>query len=201
MPPAGTGPPTGRAAAHPDEYALVYGTPVPGYIAPSATIAPAARVSEEPGDRDAFFADCVRRWADQVGITSEQTHAPCAEGRLLSSPRLGGSPARNRVSGRRGIGALSDAGAAAAPYGTHTGAADRAARLNRRSDRLGSEGPTICSRGARLARIQEDRRGAPEVHRERPQPTATTPEPTGLDEVDRREYLRAAHPFGWAPAV
>jgi hypothetical protein len=28
-------------------------------------------VGEQPGDRDAFFAECVRRWADQVGIASE----------------------------------------------------------------------------------------------------------------------------------
>ena len=33
------------ALANPNEYALIYGTPVPGYIAPAATIAPAARVS------------------------------------------------------------------------------------------------------------------------------------------------------------
>jgi AcrR family transcriptional regulator len=32
------------AVAHPHEYALVYGTPVPGYAAPETTIAPAARV-------------------------------------------------------------------------------------------------------------------------------------------------------------
>jgi AcrR family transcriptional regulator len=32
------------AVAHPHEYALVYGSPVPGYAAPEATIAPAARV-------------------------------------------------------------------------------------------------------------------------------------------------------------
>ena len=32
------------ARAHPHEYALVYGTPVPGYAAVSATIAPAARI-------------------------------------------------------------------------------------------------------------------------------------------------------------
>jgi AcrR family transcriptional regulator len=135
------------AQAHPHEYALVYGTPVPGYTAPSATVAPAARVStvllgiladatqrlepsiadddvpsdvrqalapvksltsskvpavlvqrglmawaalfgtvsfelfgqlhhvvgEEPGDRDAYFAECVRRWTTRVGINSEQT--------------------------------------------------------------------------------------------------------------------------------
>jgi AcrR family transcriptional regulator len=32
------------ARAHPHEYALIYGSPVPGYQAPQATIAPAARV-------------------------------------------------------------------------------------------------------------------------------------------------------------
>ncbi len=35
----------GWAVAHPHDYALVYGSPVPGYRAPEATIAPAARVS------------------------------------------------------------------------------------------------------------------------------------------------------------
>ena len=33
------------ALANPNEYALIYGTPVPGYVAPPATIAPAARIS------------------------------------------------------------------------------------------------------------------------------------------------------------
>lgn len=33
------------AVAHPHEYALVYGTPVPGYAAPADTIGPALRVS------------------------------------------------------------------------------------------------------------------------------------------------------------
>src|SRR5207247_9349557 len=32
------------ALANPNEYALIYGTPVPGYTAPPATIAPADRV-------------------------------------------------------------------------------------------------------------------------------------------------------------
>jgi AcrR family transcriptional regulator len=32
------------ARAHPHEYALLYGTPVPGYAAPQQTVAPAARV-------------------------------------------------------------------------------------------------------------------------------------------------------------
>jgi AcrR family transcriptional regulator len=34
----------GWAQAHPHEYALIYGSPVPGYRAPEATIGPAARV-------------------------------------------------------------------------------------------------------------------------------------------------------------
>jgi AcrR family transcriptional regulator len=34
------------AVAHPHEYALVYGSPVPGYAAPESTIGPAARVGE-----------------------------------------------------------------------------------------------------------------------------------------------------------
>ena len=142
----------GWALANPNEYALIYGTPVPGYIAPAATIAPAARVSsvllgilrdvaagrlapataeddvppddrealaparsivgpevpsallhqglmawaalfgtvsfelfgqlhgivgEQPGDREAYFAESVRRWAAQLGITPVST-APAA---------------------------------------------------------------------------------------------------------------------------
>jgi AcrR family transcriptional regulator len=34
------------ALAHPHEYALVYGSPVPGYAAPATTVGPAARVGE-----------------------------------------------------------------------------------------------------------------------------------------------------------
>ena len=133
------------ALANPNEYALIYGTPVPGYTAPPVTIAPAARVSsvllgiladaagrptpamaeddvppddrkalaparsivppgvpdallqrglmawaalfgtvsfelfgqlhgivgEQPGDREAFFAESVRRWAEQLGIAPD----------------------------------------------------------------------------------------------------------------------------------
>ena len=130
--------------AHPNEYALIYGSPVPGYVAPADTVEPATRVTallmwiiidataggrvqtadtraaedpavaavlapirsylppgipaaliqralmvwtglfgvvsfelygqlhqvvgEEPGDRDAFFAECIRRWIQFVGI-------------------------------------------------------------------------------------------------------------------------------------
>jgi AcrR family transcriptional regulator len=133
------------ALAHPNEYALIYGSPVPGYAAPADTVQPASRVTtlllriivdaaatvripaadlrdaearplaaalapirsylppgipaalvqralmvwtnlfgvisfelfgqlhhvvgEEPGDRDAFFAGCVRRWIDLTALT------------------------------------------------------------------------------------------------------------------------------------
>jgi AcrR family transcriptional regulator len=130
------------ALAHPNQYALIYGSPVPGYVAPADTVRPASRVTvlllrivveaalagrtpdednedpgsaaalapirshlpagvpaplvqralmvwtnlfgvvsfelygqfhnvvgEQPGDREAFFADCVRRWTELVGIT------------------------------------------------------------------------------------------------------------------------------------
>jgi AcrR family transcriptional regulator len=33
------------ALAHPNEYALIYGSPVPGYVAPPDTVAPASRVA------------------------------------------------------------------------------------------------------------------------------------------------------------
>ena len=132
------------ALAHPNEYALIYGSPVPGYVAPADTMEPATRVTslllhiiidatadgrvprsdagdaddpaveralgpirsylppgipaalihraimvwtglfgvvsfevyghlhevigEDPGDRDAFFAGCVRRWTEFAGI-------------------------------------------------------------------------------------------------------------------------------------
>lgn len=137
------------AIANTNEYALIYGSPVPGYVAPTDTIGPASRVSnllvgilldaaarqagaagrapagearsawsvalqpvrdaipprvtdsdiqtglmvwsalfgvisfelfgqfhnvvdEDPGARDAFFAECVRRWADELGLIGRQ---------------------------------------------------------------------------------------------------------------------------------
>jgi AcrR family transcriptional regulator len=131
------------ALANPNEYALIYGSPVPGYVAPPDTVAPASRVAllatqilvdansrgiaipsgasdvspqcltalapilaalppdltasaiqaglmtlaglfgtvsfelfgqfqnvvaDGPGDREAFFDECIRRWAGQLGI-------------------------------------------------------------------------------------------------------------------------------------
>ena len=145
----------GWALANPNEYALIFGTPVPGYVAPPTNIAPAARVfsvlldiladaaraerltpeiaeedlppddlealtpirstappevpdallqrglmawtalfgtvsfelfgqlhgivAEQPGDHEAFFAESVRSWAAQVGISpGRSTTAPAA---------------------------------------------------------------------------------------------------------------------------
>jgi AcrR family transcriptional regulator len=130
------------AIANPNEYALIYGSPVPGYVAPTDTIGPASRVSnllvgilvdaaageappgeefadwrvalqpvrdalpkgvsataiqtglmvwsalfgvisfelfgqfhnvvaEDSASRDAFFAECVHRWAHQLGLGSD----------------------------------------------------------------------------------------------------------------------------------
>jgi AcrR family transcriptional regulator len=136
------------ALANPNEYALIYGSPVPGYVAPTDTIGPASRVSsllvqiladaaarglsmpaegdpqppdleaalipvraalppdvtgpaimtgltvwaalfgvisfelfgqfknvvgDGPGDREAFFGQCVERWARQLGIASSMS--------------------------------------------------------------------------------------------------------------------------------
>ncbi len=150
----------GWALANPNEYALIYGTPVPGYVAPAATITPAARVAgvllgiltdaaghltpavaedtvppgdrealaplrsiagpevpdallqrglmalaalfgtvsfelfgqlhgivgEQPGDREAFFAESVRRWAEQLGISPGRSD-PAPDARQLKPAR------------------------------------------------------------------------------------------------------------------
>jgi len=51
------------ALAHPHEYTLVYGSPVPGYQAPQQTIGPAARAATVFGKiiSDAYLAGAVRR--------------------------------------------------------------------------------------------------------------------------------------------
>ena len=160
----------GWALANPNEYALIYGTPVPGYVAPAATIAPAARVSsvllgilsdaagrlppavaeddvpsggrealaplrsiagsgipdallqrglmalaalfgtvsfelfgqlqgivgEQPGDREAFFAESVRRWAGQVGIPPGRSD-PAPDARQLDHAGTAGTAVHSRA--------------------------------------------------------------------------------------------------------
>jgi AcrR family transcriptional regulator len=174
------------ALANPNEYALIYGSPVPGYVAPEDTIGPASRVSsllvgilmdadltsdearrpgsgaawqsalgpvrlvfppqipdsaiqaglmvwaglfgivsfelfgqfhnvvdENPHERAAFFAECVRRWAAQLGLadrvirpeltTSSSPLRICCYGpdAIHADRRLAGSGARSGVCHRR----------------------------------------------------------------------------------------------------
>jgi AcrR family transcriptional regulator len=160
------------ALANPNEYALIYGTPVPGYTAPAATIAPAAArvssvllriladvaaehltpavaedqvppdgrkaltparsivppevpdallqrglmawaalfgtvsfevfgqlhgiVGEQPGDREAFFAESVRRWAEQVGISPGRS-GPAPDARQLKPAGAAETPVNSRA--------------------------------------------------------------------------------------------------------
>jgi hypothetical protein len=160
------------ALANPNEYALIYGTPVPGYTAPAATIAPAAArvssvllrilagvaaehltpavaedqvppdgrkaltparsivppevpdallqrglmawaalfgtvsfevfgqlhgiVGEQPGDREAFFAESVRRWAEQVGISPGRS-GPAPDARQLRPAGAAETPVNSRA--------------------------------------------------------------------------------------------------------
>jgi AcrR family transcriptional regulator len=71
------------ALAHPHEYALIYGSPVPGYQAPQATIAPAARVARVAGG---LLADAWRETrAAGRGTPGPDEDAPGA-GRRVPEP-------------------------------------------------------------------------------------------------------------------
>jgi AcrR family transcriptional regulator len=67
----------GWALAHPHEYSLIYGSPVPGYRAPQATVGPASRVPL------AFMA--VLRDAVASG------DMPAGDDGAVAGPRLGGA--------------------------------------------------------------------------------------------------------------
>ncbi|MFJ6613851.1 TetR/AcrR family transcriptional regulator [Streptomyces sp. NPDC091289] len=92
---AGTVPPVDRwvavacavrewGLAHPHEYALIYGSPVPGYIAPMDTVGPASRVGLVFIDivRAAFRADAldVPPLAPGLGADAERMAADFAPG-------------------------------------------------------------------------------------------------------------------------
>ncbi|MFD4020364.1 TetR/AcrR family transcriptional regulator [Streptomyces sindenensis] len=72
------------ALAHPHEYALVYGSPVPGYIAPMDTVGPAARVGLVLIDivRGAYRAGelTLPPLADELRADAERMAAEFAEG-------------------------------------------------------------------------------------------------------------------------
>jgi AcrR family transcriptional regulator len=62
----------GWALAHPHEYALIYGSPVPGYQAPEETVVPAGRVAAVLGKivSDAYRADGDGSGAGGDGLTA-----------------------------------------------------------------------------------------------------------------------------------
>jgi len=62
----------GWAGAHPHEYALIYGSPVPGYRAPPATIDPAARIPV------ALFGPLLDGW--RAGVVHTPEEAPLSAG-------------------------------------------------------------------------------------------------------------------------
>lgn len=82
------------AVAHPHEYALVYGSPVPGYAAPEATIGPAGRVAvvlcrvvvdgiaagaiDATGDGSGLDATISQRLAAELGLPADPTGSVAA---------------------------------------------------------------------------------------------------------------------------
>lgn len=80
------------ALAHPHEYALVYGSPVPGYVAPADTVAPAARVAYllVAVVVDASASGALEPVDDDVPLTDDLRHD--AEARLteIIAELLGG---------------------------------------------------------------------------------------------------------------
>jgi hypothetical protein len=68
------------ALAHPHEYALIYGSPVPGYAAPQATIGPASRVG--------LALIAVVRDAHASGVYAVPDEPPLPEAVLHDAERL-----------------------------------------------------------------------------------------------------------------
>jgi AcrR family transcriptional regulator len=60
------------AVAHPHEYALIFGSPIPGYGAPPGTIAPATRVPLLLGD---LLGDLVSQGTYEAGAHAEPSEA------------------------------------------------------------------------------------------------------------------------------
>ncbi|WP_063762231.1 TetR/AcrR family transcriptional regulator [Streptomyces sp. NRRL F-5123] len=68
------------AVAHPQEYALIYGSPVPGYAAPQTTVGPASRVP--------LALVSVVRDAHAAGLLGESAGRPLAEPVRADAVRL-----------------------------------------------------------------------------------------------------------------
>jgi len=92
------------ALAHPHEYALVYGSPVPGYRAPERTIGPASRAAAVFG---AIIADAYRAGAASGGASTGGTVGP--EGAEVAGDAWAG------IDGAVGPGAARVPGAAVPP--------------------------------------------------------------------------------------
>ncbi|MEU9150678.1 TetR/AcrR family transcriptional regulator [Streptomyces sp. NPDC048417] len=76
----------GWALAHPHEYALIYGSPVPGYSAPDTTIQPAARVA-------LVLIGILRDAFEQRGLARTPVPAELApEARRMSDELMPGLP-------------------------------------------------------------------------------------------------------------
>lgn len=76
------------ALAHPNQYALVYGSPVPGYAAPDDTIGPASRV---PALLLAVLRDAQRAEGGASGASGESDESDDAAVRAALAPLRGGS--------------------------------------------------------------------------------------------------------------
>jgi AcrR family transcriptional regulator len=97
------------ALAHPPEYALIYGSPVPGYAAPADTIGPASRLSLVLGR---ILAD-----AHAAGLlTDDGPHAPLPAGlraelrkaaEVIAAPVTATAMARTVIAWEQLFGALS----------------------------------------------------------------------------------------------
>lgn len=83
----------GWALEHPHEYALIYGSPVPGYVAPEDTVAPASRVAM------LLAGIAVDAWQDGAALPADAAPLPDAlraDARTLLEYALAGRPADAR---------------------------------------------------------------------------------------------------------
>jgi AcrR family transcriptional regulator len=78
------------ARSNPHEYALIYGSPVPGYRAPEATVGPASRVPLAFVGlvRDALSGGEVTAAGEALPVTGALAEQAAALSALLSSPEL-----------------------------------------------------------------------------------------------------------------
>jgi AcrR family transcriptional regulator len=85
----------GWAIEHPHEYALIYGSPVPGYQAPRQTVAPAARVAAVFGGvlRDATAAAGTRLARGKAAVAGPAAAGPGTAGPAAAGPGTAGPAA------------------------------------------------------------------------------------------------------------